>query len=40
MTYKAKAAVFCDPYKTLNKASTTQNFWMVNLVVRKEAARL
>ena len=40
MTYKAKTAVLRSVQNTQRKASTMQNFWMLNLVVRKETARL
>ena len=40
MLYKAKVAVCSDIRKnTQRKASAMQNFWMLNLVVRKETAR-
>jgi hypothetical protein len=42
MFYQAKVAVFFwDPYKTHKRnVGTTQNFLMLNLVVRKVTARL
>jgi hypothetical protein len=41
MMYKAKVDVFWDPYKTLNaKRAPCRIFLMLNLVVRKETARL
>ena len=41
MMYKAKVAV-CSEIRTKHsrKASIIYNFWMLNLVVRKETARL
>ena len=41
MVYKAKVAV-CSEIRTINqrKASTMLNFWILNLVVRKETARV
>jgi hypothetical protein len=39
--YSKSRCLFSDPYKnTQRKASTVSNFLMLNLVVRKETARL
>ena len=42
MMYKAKVAVFflISVQNTQRKASAMWKFWMLNLVVRKETARL
>ena len=41
MTYKTKFAAFYKIVQnTQRKASTMQNFWILNLVVRIETARL
>ena len=42
MQYKAKVAVFFwDPYKTHKyNVMSMQNFWILNMVVRKVTARL
>ena len=37
--YKAKVAVLIYAQNTQRKASAMQNFWLLNLVVRKETAR-
>ena len=43
MTYEANVAVWSEmrtKKKFQRKASTMYNFWMLNLVVRKETTRL
>ena len=41
MMYKQKSlSVLISVQNTQRKASTMWNFWMLNLVVRKETARL
>ena len=39
MMYTAKAAVLRSVQNIQRKASTVENFWKLNLVVRKETAR-
>jgi len=40
MTYKAKVAVCSDIRTEHSTKSTMQNFWMLNLVVSRETARI
>jgi hypothetical protein len=40
MMYTANVAALRSVQNTQRKASTKQNFWMLNLAVRKETVRL